>query len=401
LHCYTIDAAFITPILLITSPVKRCGKTTLLELLGALVPKLLLASSITPAALFRSIEKYSPTLLVDEADTFLANNDELRGVINAGHTRGTAKVIRSAGDKHEPRVFSTWCPKAIALIGRLRDTLEDRSIIIEMRRRAPNEKVERLRRDRIHQELNPIRRRAARWATDYLEQIREADPDVPDSLHDRAQDNWRSLFAIADVAGGEWPDRARQVAVALSGPADENDNAPRVQLLLDLRQLFEKRQVDRLPSEDVVAALVKMEDRPWPEWKQGKPLSKRQLASLLKPFRVRPKVLRTNGGTFRGYELNDFQDAFARYLPEQEKPSEDADQDPEPPYAADPPAQSVTTVTSPEYQRISGVRDPKQTPLCYGSENPKKACDSANVTDVTDRQGGTGEEGAPEEEFEV
>ena len=168
LHTYTFQAWFTSPFLAITSPVKRCGKTLLLIVLGALVPRRLFASNVTPAVLFRTIEKYGPTLLIDEADTFIRDNDELRGVLNSGHTRTTAVVIRAVGDDHDPRAFSTWCPKAIALIGRLPDTLADRAIEIAMRRRTAGERVERLRQDRIEGECADLRRQAARWAADHL-----------------------------------------------------------------------------------------------------------------------------------------------------------------------------------------------------------------------------------------
>src|SRR5215470_9380330 len=137
LHTYTIEAASASPILASVSPEKRCGKSTLLDLLGRLVSRPLPTSNILPAALFRSVEKWHPTLLIDEADTFLKDNDELRGVLNSGHTRGSAFVIRTVGDDHEPRRFSTWGPKAIAMIGALPDTLADRSITIPMRRKLP------------------------------------------------------------------------------------------------------------------------------------------------------------------------------------------------------------------------------------------------------------------------
>jgi len=135
LHTYNMDVAFTSPILAITSPVKQCGKTQLLIVLGAVVARRLFASNVTSAALFRTIEQYTPTLLIDEADTFLRDNEELRGVLNSGHTRTTASVIRTAGDDHEPRQFSTWCAKAIASIGRLPGTLADRAIEVQMRRR--------------------------------------------------------------------------------------------------------------------------------------------------------------------------------------------------------------------------------------------------------------------------
>lgn len=216
-HTYLIDVLHCSPILAVTSPQKRCGKSTLLDVLKALVRRALGASNITAAALFRIVEMMAPTLLIDEADTFLAEREELRGIINAGHTRSSAVVVRTVGDDHEPRVFGTFCPKAIAAIGELPGTIDDRAISIRMQRRAPGEHVERLRRDRIEAELEPLRRKAARWAQDNAAGVRDADPDVPTTLHDRAADNWRVLLAIGDAARGRWPTTARKAAALRSG----------------------------------------------------------------------------------------------------------------------------------------------------------------------------------------
>jgi len=306
------DAFSISPLLAVTSPEKRCGKTTVLELLGALVARPLAASNISTAAVFRIVEMHSPTLLVDEADTFVRGNNELRGVINGGHKRSSAFVVRSVGEDHDPKQFFTWCPKAIACIGKLPDTLEDRAIVVRMRRRRPDERVERLRLDRTA-ELAPLRSQAARWAKDWMEELEAADPDVPAGLHDRAADNWRPLLAIADAAGGDWPDVARQAAISLSGSGDD-EQAPGVLALADLAEMFRDREVDRLQSDEIVQHFVKLEHRPWPEYKNDRPLTLRQLARLLSRFGIRPKTIRFADGIRRGYELDDCRDAFARYL---------------------------------------------------------------------------------------
>jgi putative DNA primase/helicase len=312
-HAHALDVAEVSPILGITSPEKRCAKTTELEVIGALVPRPLPAANITAASLFRAVDLYRPTLLVDEADSFLAGSDELRGIVNSGHRRASAFVVRCVGDDHEPRTFRTWGAKAVACIGALPGTLEDRAILVRMRRRRRDESVTPLRLDRLDA-FEPLRRQAARWAADHLDALRVADPDVPPQLHDRAADNWRPLLAIADAAAGPWPERARRAAVLLSA-VGEGDGAPAEVLLADIRALFAERGADRLPSEDIVAALVKLEDRPWPEWKHGKPLTVRQLARLLSRFDVGPKDYRFERGTLKGYELAKFADAFGRYLP--------------------------------------------------------------------------------------
>ncbi len=312
LHSHAHDAARVSPILCLSSPEKRCGKTTALTLLQALVRKPLPASNITSAALFRATELWRPTLLIDEADTFLRDSDELRGVINSGHTRDAAYVIRTVGEDHEPRAFCTWAPKAIALIGRLPPTLTDRAIIIALRRKLPGEKVERLRLDRTAA-FKDFPRRCARWVADNFTELEKSDPKTPVGLHDRAADNWRPLLAIAEAAGGEWPGLARAAIQALTD-SDEGDDAAGVMLLEDLRKLFAKS--DQLASVDLAEKLGGMEDRPWPEWKQGKPITTRQVARLLKPFGIHPKNLRQEDDRIlKGYEKTEFEDAFSRYLP--------------------------------------------------------------------------------------
>lgn len=323
---YAIDAAYIAPLLAICSPEKRCGKTTLLQTLQAAVRRPLLVSNITSAGLFRIVEEFEPTLLIDEADTFLGAKEELHGIINSGHARNTAQVIRVAGDNHEPRIYSTWCPKAIAKIGRLPGTLEDRSVVIPMRRALPGERVEPFRADRIWEELEPICRKARRWALDNLDRLRRTDPELPEELHHRAQDNWRILVAIADLAGGEWPERARRAARILSGGYDEADTSLSLQLLADLRDLFGKWREDKIPSQTIVDRLIRLPDRPWSDLGYGKCLTQRKLADLLSRYTTRdgmplkPKDIwigGTNGRSCKGYVVADFEDAFSRYLPDQ------------------------------------------------------------------------------------
>lgn len=312
LHTHCFDAFDISPRLALHSPVRRCGKTTALDLLESLVARPLVASNASTAAVFRLIDKQRPTLLLDEADTYLEHNNELRGVLNAGHRRRSAAVMRTVGESYEPRLFSAWAPVAIAKIGRLPGTLEDRSVVVAMRRRAAGESVERLSEAKLRR-LAPLRRRAARWAADHLDELRAAEPHLPDLASDRARDNWRPLLAIAEACGGEWPERARRAALTLGGRDGADDGAD-VLLLADLRDLFDRMGGDRLRSDDVVQALATMEERPWPEWRAGRPITPQQLARELAPFGVAPKAIRFAEGTVRGYRREQFADAFARYL---------------------------------------------------------------------------------------
>ncbi len=373
LHAHAHDAAEVSPLLALTSPEKRCGKTTALHLLGSLVPRPLPASNVTAAALFRAVERWRPTLLVDEADTFLKDREELRGVLNSGHARASAVVVRTVGDEHEARTFSTWSPKAVAMIGDLPDTLADRSVVVPMRRRHPDEQVESLRLDRLS-ELEPLRRMAARWTSDHGDALRQADPHVPKELHDRQADNWRPLLAIADRAGGEWPVRARSAARGLAGLDDGDDGSVRTLLLRDLRDLFQERGTDRLPSSDVTDTLERMEERPWPEWgRSRKPMTPTALARLLKPFGVRPKVVKLpDGSTARGYLLEELEEPFRRYLPHE------GGSEPLPPSPSSNGAENSG----------SGTRNPE--PAVTGEESAETPHEYSDVTGVTAREGGSG-----------
>jgi hypothetical protein len=241
-HTHARSVAVVYPRVIFSSPELRSGKTTVLNITGAMAARALFSANTTAAAIYRTIETCLPTLLIDEADTFVAEDNELRGIFNAGFQLG-GEVIRTVGDTHEPRLFRCDGPVAFAGLGKLPGTMEDRGIKIRMRRKRRDEVVERFRPDRLDQ-FKRLASQAARWVHDRLDRLREADdPEVPDALHDRAADCWRPLLAIADVARGEWPDRARTAAVALS-QSTEDSASTRVLLLADLSELF-----DREPSQ--------------------------------------------------------------------------------------------------------------------------------------------------------
>ncbi|MBB4093969.1 DUF3631 domain-containing protein [Brucella pecoris] len=309
LHAWSHDTADISPVLAFVSPEKRCGKTTALSVMSALVPKAMHAVNISTSVLFRVIEKYRPTVLIDEADTFLEANDELRGVLNGGHNRLSAYVWRSVGDDHEPRQFRVWAPKCIAMIGKLPDTLEDRALVVHLRRKQEGEKVERFRADRIN-EFRHLRQKAARWAADHEQTLRDSDPSVPDELNDRAQDNSRAICAIADAAGGDWPKAIRAALVGSASQSDEDSQSIGVILLRDIAEIFESKRVDHIGSVELQEALCAMEESPWSEWRRGQGISTQGIAKKLKEYGVKPRRDRTQ----RFYAQSDFADAFTRYL---------------------------------------------------------------------------------------
>ena len=313
IHTHALECFGHSPRLAITSPEKQCGKTTTLDVLGELVARPLPTSNATTAAIFRTIEIAKPTLLIDEADTFLGENEGLRGVLNSGHRRG-GQILRTVGDDHEPRQFATWAPAAIAMIGRLPDTLEDRSVSIALRRRRPTEKVQQFRSDRV-QDLKQLTRKIARWCDDNRQSLAASDPNTG-ALANRAADNWRPLFAIADIAGGAWSKLARNVAE--TAETAKQDQSARTMVLSDIRDIFADRPgADRLRSAELADALGAMENRPWSEWRNGKPITPAALARLLAPFRIVPGTRRDGEFTFKGYLRSDFTEAFNTYLPDQ------------------------------------------------------------------------------------
>lgn len=309
LHAWSHDTSDISPVLAFVSPEKRCGKTTALSVMGALAPKTMHAVNISTSVLFRVIEKFAPTVLIDEADTFLAANDELRGVLNGGHNRLSAYVWRSVGDDHEPRQFKVWAPKCIAMIGKLPDTLEDRALVVHLRRKQDGETVERFRADRMGEFLH-LRRKAARWAEDHAVRLASADPTVPNELNDRAQDNARAICAIADAAGGKWPETIRAALVGSAAQVDDEPQSGGVLLLRDIAEVFEAKGFSGIGSTDLCDALCDLDESPWNEWRGGRPISTRGVAKLLKPFGIKPQ--RNREGSF--YRRMDFADAFKRYL---------------------------------------------------------------------------------------
>jgi putative DNA primase/helicase len=306
-----MDAVQIAPLAVITAPEKRCGKSQLLALIGKLSYRPLSASNISPAAMFRAVDVWQPTLLIDETDSFLKDNEELRGIINAGHTRDSAYVVRVVGEELKPARFAIWGAKALAGIGHLADTIMDRAILLELRRKLPHEKVERLR----HAEpglFDELSAKLARFANDYREQVRRARPELPDSLHDRAQDNWEPLLAIADVAGGDWPARGRRAALKLSG-TDSPTMSTGTELLADIRDVFDSLGVDRIATRRLIEELCADDERPWATYNHGKPITPRQVAKRLGEYGITSTTIRIGLETPKGYRRDMFEEAFQRY----------------------------------------------------------------------------------------
>ena len=308
----------IAPLLIITAPERACGKSQLLSIVLRLVFRGLSAANTSAPFLFRAIEAWQPTVLIDEADTFIRENAEIKGMINAGHTRESAYVGRAVakdGD-FEPTMFCVWAPKAlagIALEKHLSDATMSRGIIAAMRRKLPTEQITRLR----HADtatFDVLASQLARFALDYTAQVSNARPALPDELSDRSQDNWEPLLAIAGCAGKEWLSEAVAAALALSKSIDEAAS-PGNELLADIQEVFTAHGESKISSADLIQALVAESESPWATYNRGRPLTPRQLSKMLSAYDIKSKTVRMGRfETPKGYDRDQFSDAFSRYL---------------------------------------------------------------------------------------
>jgi hypothetical protein len=274
---------------------------------------------VTAAVLVRKIDRDNPTLLLDESDAAFGGEREyaeaLRGILNTGHRRGgVASLCVGKGSGIDFKDFSTFCPKAIAGIGKLPDTVADRSIPIRLKRAAPGEIVERFRLRNLMPEVAGLRGKLEAWCSSIAGKLPNASPSLPDELSDRQQDGVEPLLAIADAAGGAWPEAARAAVVHLCTDTQNTNDSHGVRLLDDIRQVLEGHDADKIPSTELASALAAIETSPWGEWSNGKPISAPKLARLLRPFGVQPHTIRIGTETAKGYEHSDFEDSFKRYL---------------------------------------------------------------------------------------
>jgi hypothetical protein len=325
------EVAVHSPILLLTSAEPESGKTTALNLISYLAPRAIANVEISKAALYRSIQLWQPSFIIDEFDNVLASKDadkaELRSIINSGHTRGQG-VIRCITDEHRPELFSTFAPKAIGMVGRkLPVTTLSRCIIVELRRRAKDEKVDEF----AHQddsELADLRRRLRRWCMDNVDTLRDAAVPMPEQFRNRRANNWRLLFAIADLCSGaeDWGDKARLSATDLEGASDVTSIG--VRLLADIKCIFDEDGCNTILSATLVTRLKEDVEQPWAEWNHGKGLTQNSLAVLLGGGGGRGRASRGGFGIRsdtvhpspsvqgKGYKRSQFEEAWSRYLPE-------------------------------------------------------------------------------------
>lgn len=302
----------VSPICWISAPQRRSGKTTTLEVASRFCRDSISACNATPAALFRLIETSSPTIFLDETDATLKGNEELRSILNSGHTRQSAYVLRIVNG--ETKKFTTWGPKLLCGIGQIDETLRDRSILIGLQRKRRSDTVVRLR-DIPPGTIEGLVKQIRVWASNHSVQVETHRPaSVPEQLNDREADNWEPLFAIADILGGEWPKWARESSVEISKKMASLVIDEQTELLQDIRNVFVMLRCDRISTRELISHLVEDEHLRWCDYNRGRPLNPRGMSDLLRQYRISPQTIRCGDQTMKGYYLDQFKRAFEAYL---------------------------------------------------------------------------------------
>lgn len=313
-----------SPFLHITLATKQCGKTQLGKVVGSMVrrPKMMTGAP-TPAVLFRQIDKHAPTLLLDEADNYIKEYPELRGMINGSTEKDYAFVDRCEGEEHEDRTFATFCPKLISGIGGLHDTTLDRCITIDIQRKPKHEHKPSFRKRDLaacgdRGQLDAIKARCVRWLRDNVAAVLEARGKVtyPRQFGDRQKDGWEALFAIAHVAGGAWPNLALTAAKFIEVRKGENIDDGE-QLINDIHEIFQQLNEDEIFTEDLIKKLTAMPHGKWDSYgRTGKPITAKALSNRLKQFRASSGNVRIDPKRAKGYKRASFTWAFETYISE-------------------------------------------------------------------------------------
>lgn len=304
---HTFFAAWhhVTPYVSLHSATLREGKTRTMEVAGTLVRNPVLAANVSTAALYRAIDAERPTLFLDEQDASAKMTEDYRRILNSGY-KSNGFVVRSVNGTATR--YSTYCPKMFAGIGVMPDTIRDRSIEIRMRRALPEEQEQliRFKERRVLEEMRDHGDLLTHLANRYGQQLGDVEPQPPTGMTNaRLIEIWEPLWALADLAGSDWPERSRAACIALQRqePKDEL-----VALLSDIRTIFGQR--DRVSSSEVVFFI---DDRRGVY--EGAPIrNAKKLAAMLRPFEIRATQWRAGGERTRGYERADFEDAWKRYL---------------------------------------------------------------------------------------
>ena len=310
-------AAVHSPILLATSAEANSGKTTLINVVRFLAPRSLVCAGISEAALFRVVEKYEPTIIVDEADVILVENEPLRAVINGGWTRGFS-VVRCVGDDIAAR-FPNILPKGAR---------HERQAVSSIQRSAARLS------SRCGARKRAIKPRTSAPSTIPVLPNCDAERSAGRSTTTRSLKTPSQICRRASIIGSAitgascWPLPTPPAASGRRKRGRRPSSCPRSQTLLRSVCSFSPRSRRALTS--MVSNRLSVSAPPsWPrrsqgadasspfsEWKGGKPITQAQLARALKPFGIAPEVTRLpGGGRLRGYQRSQFADAWERYLP--------------------------------------------------------------------------------------
>jgi Protein of unknown function (DUF3631) len=371
------------------SPSIRCGKSTGLKCVLLMSHKGRMAGSITPPALFRAIEDDQVSIMVDEADhVFRRGNDDLAGIFNSGIDRMTAYVMRAVpvGERdHKARYFRTFTGIACTSVKQLPiEAVQDRVIALPMQRAKKDERPERLTME-TRGGLIDIGRKFARWASD-LTELPKLDRST--DLYNRIEDKWFTLFQIAQLAGGEWPERCNKAALVSLAREEANgaDGGMEGDLLADVWRVFHESGKEQMFTKDICTALNALDESPWATVRHGQPIDGNYLRKHLDDFlpdnaeKIAPRKWRdaTTGEQARGYHELHFKDAFERYLnkgsPSDKSkprnlpppsPSESTSHPSHPPQSDKSQVSSITETGA--GTNSSPVTDPSQAPQGVGS----------------------------------
>ncbi|WP_237753277.1 DUF3631 domain-containing protein [Dehalococcoides mccartyi] len=384
LHTYTLESVLTTPYLNIYSAEKRSGKTRLLEVLEVLVARPWFTGRVTSAVLARKVDAECPTLLLDESDAAFKGEKEysetLRGILNTGYRRGgKSSVCVGKGADMSYKDLSTFCPKAIAGIGKLPGTIADRSISIQLKRRNSSEIVAKFYPRKIGSEIQNLKERLTQCSKLNLSEL---EPKIPAELDDRAADCWEPLLAIAETAGASWAEKARKAAVCLMTGETRQDDSLGIQLLTDMREIT-KDKSEHISTAELIEALLLLEESPWLDL-SGRSINSRKLASLLKAYGIHSQTIREGSRTFKGYQTSDFRDAFGRYLPKDGIPSVTSVTDSFEPIVKCEPNSSVTNI-----QKEPNVTENSQS---YANRNVTLVTDKASVSKKVEVEEGLSEQ---------
>jgi putative DNA primase/helicase len=307
------DVATYSPMLVIQAPDIDSAKTNLSKVIALLTPRSYVIAEPTGAALYRFVDNLHPTLILDDADRLLPRRPDLAHIINVGWTRDTAIIRTNVKTGHAQR-FDTFCPKisnGINLLAHLKPATRSRCIAIDVLPKLEHEKVTDFRQAAEDTNFYTLRCKLARWAADNMEAIKRATLAMPRGVTNRLEQNWKLLLAIADLASGDWPKRARAAALRLT--RDHNEPSYGKLLLAALRKLV-KQHGQILASEQIPNLLVADDEEVWGNYR-GHPINKFEVAALLKPFGIRPSLIWRGKKPIRGYKAEWFATAWKHFLP--------------------------------------------------------------------------------------